>query len=90
MHFEDYRGLLYSAQNVVKKDPNRDKQKSLATAVANFTKPGAQNKGDLCMIFFCKLAIELVATILGKVMHIPKLFYHMPLTRSIFLVQLCH
>ena len=43
-----YRGLLYSAQNIVKKDPGRAKQKSLATAGANFTKPGAQNKGDLC------------------------------------------
>ena len=38
-----YRGLLYSAQNLVKKDPGRAKQKSLATAGTNFTKPGAQN-----------------------------------------------
>ena len=43
-----YRGLLYSAQNISKKDPGRVKQKSLATAITNFTKPGAQNKGDLC------------------------------------------
>ena len=43
-----YRGLLYSAQNIVKKDLGRAKQKSLATAVTNFTKPRAQNKGDLC------------------------------------------
>ena len=43
-----YRGLLYSAQNIVKKDPGRARQKSLATAQTNFTKPGAQNKGDLC------------------------------------------
>ena len=46
--FELYRGLLYSAPDIVKKDPGRAKQKSLATAVTNFTKPGAQNKGDLC------------------------------------------
>ena len=45
----EYRGLLYSAQDILKKDPGRAKLKSLATAVANFTKPGAQNKGDLCM-----------------------------------------
>ena len=37
-----YRGLLYSEQKIV-----RAKQKSVATAVTNFTKPGAQNKGDL-------------------------------------------
>ena len=43
-----YRGLLYSAQNIVKKDPGRARQNSLATAGTNFTKPGAQNKGDLC------------------------------------------
>ena len=47
-----YRGLLYSAQDIVKKDPGRAKLKSLATAVANFTKPGAQNKGDLCRSIF--------------------------------------
>ena len=40
---QKYRGLLYSAQNIAKKDPGRAKQKSLATAGANFTKPGAQN-----------------------------------------------
>ena len=43
-----YRGLLYSARNIVKQDPGRARQKSLYTAIANFTKPGAQNKGDLC------------------------------------------
>ena len=43
-----YRGPLYSAQNIVKKDPSRARQKSLATAGTNFTKPGAHNKGDLC------------------------------------------
>ena len=47
-----YRGLLYSAQDILKKDPGRAKLKSLATAVANFTKPGAQNKGDLCRSIF--------------------------------------
>ena len=41
-------GLLYFVQSIVKKDPGRAKQNSLATAVTNFTKPGAQNKGDLC------------------------------------------
>ena len=45
-----YRGLLYSAQNIVKKDPGRARQNSLATAQTNFTKPGAQNKGDLCIL----------------------------------------
>ena len=30
-----------------KTDPGRAKQKSVATALTNFTKPGAQNKGDL-------------------------------------------
>ena len=43
------RGLLYSTQNIVKKDPGRARQNSLATARANFTKPGAHNKGDLCI-----------------------------------------
>ena len=33
-------------ENIVKKDPGRAKQNSLATAVTNFTKPGAQNKVD--------------------------------------------
>ena len=42
-----YRGLLYSAQSTFKKDPGRARQNSLATAGTNFTKPGAQNKGDL-------------------------------------------
>ena len=43
-----YRGLLYSAQSTFKKDLGRARQNSLATAGTNFTKPGAQNKGDLC------------------------------------------
>ena len=35
--------------SLVKKDPGRAKQNSLATAGTNFTKPGgAQNKVDLC------------------------------------------
>ena len=34
--------------NIVKKDPGRARQNSLATAGTNFTKPGAQNKGDIC------------------------------------------
>ena len=42
-----YRVLLYSAPNIVKKDPGRARQNSLATAGINFTIPGAQNKGDL-------------------------------------------
>ena len=44
------RGLLYSVQNTFKKDPGRARQSSLATAGTNFTKPGAQNKGDLCRV----------------------------------------
>ena len=44
-----YRAQLYSAQSTFKKDPGRARQNSLATAGTNFTKPGAQNKGDLCM-----------------------------------------
>ena len=47
--FPKYRGLLYSAQNTFKKDPGRARQNSLATAGTNFTKPGAQNIGDLCI-----------------------------------------
>ena len=43
-----YRGLLYSAQSAKKKDPGRARQNSLAKAGTNFTKPGAQNKGNLC------------------------------------------
>ena len=35
-----------------KKDPGMAKQNSLATAATNFTKPGAQNKGDLCRSIF--------------------------------------
>ena len=37
-------------QNIVKKDPGRARQNSLATAGTNFTKPGAHNKGDLCTV----------------------------------------
>ena len=36
--------------NIVKKDPGRARQNSLVTAGTNFTKPGAQNKGDRCSI----------------------------------------
>ena len=46
-----YSGLLYSAQNIVKKDPGRAMQNSLATAQTNFTQPGAQIKGDLCTLY---------------------------------------
>ena len=41
------RSPLFCA-NIVKKDPGRVRQNSLATAGTNFTKAGAQNKGDLC------------------------------------------
>ena len=41
--------------NIVKKDPGRARQNSLATAGTNFTKPGAQNKGDLCSTKKCPL-----------------------------------
>ena len=44
-----YRGRLYSAQSILKKDPGRTRQKSLATAGTNFTKPGVHDKVDLCM-----------------------------------------
>ena len=53
-----YRGLLYSAQSTFKKDPGRARQKSLATAGTNFTKPGAQNKGDLCIQFFFGICLQ--------------------------------
>ena len=53
--FSPYRGLLYCAQNIVKKDPGRAWQNSLATAGTNFTKPGAQNKGDLCIFMLIEL-----------------------------------
>ena len=39
--------LFYA--NIVKKDPGLARQNSLATAGANFTKPGAQNKVNLCI-----------------------------------------
>ena len=35
---------------MVMKDPGRARQNSVATAVTNFTKPEAQNKGDLCTL----------------------------------------
>ena len=41
------RSTLFCA-NIVKKDPGRARQNSIATAGTNFTKPGAQNKVDLC------------------------------------------
>ena len=41
------RSPLFCA-NIVKKDPGRARQSSVAAAGANFTKPGAHNKGDLC------------------------------------------
>ena len=59
-----YRGLLYSAQNIVKKDPGRARQNSLATAGANITKPGAHNKGDLCTI--SKYTILATRSMFGK------------------------
>ena len=40
------RSSLFWA-NIVKKDPDRARQNSLATAGTNFTKPGAQNKEDI-------------------------------------------
>ena len=45
------RSPLFCA-NIVKKDPDRARQTSLATAGNKFTKPGAQNKGDPCK-FIC-------------------------------------
>ena len=44
-----YRGAQNGVQNIVKKDPGRARQNSLATAGTYLTKPGAQNKGDLCI-----------------------------------------
>ena len=38
--------------NIVKKNPSRAKETTLATAGTNFTKPGAQKKGDLCISTF--------------------------------------
>ena len=60
-----YRGLLYSAQNIVKKDPGRAMQNSLVTAQTNFTKPGAQNKGDLCIVHI-KLLPQICTTDLDE------------------------
>ena len=40
--------LTLFCANIVKKDPGRAGQNNLATAGTNFTKPGAQKKGDLC------------------------------------------
>ena len=34
--------------NIVKKDPGRARQNSQGTTGTRFTKPEAQNKGDLC------------------------------------------
>ena len=45
-----YRARLYSVQNTFKKDPGRTRQNSLATAGTHFTKPGAQNKVDPCIV----------------------------------------
>ena len=42
-----FRGTF--GHGVVKKDPGRASRNSLSTAGTNFTKPGAQNKGDLCI-----------------------------------------
>ena len=50
--YVQYRGFLCPAQNIIKKDPGRARKNSLATAGPNFTKPGAQNKGDLYSIKF--------------------------------------
>ena len=47
------RSPLFCA-NIVKKDPGRARQNSLATAGTNFTKPGAHNKGDLCMFILIR------------------------------------
>ena len=41
------RSTLFCA-NIVKKDPGKARQNSLATAGTNFTKPGAHNKVHLC------------------------------------------
>ena len=41
------RSPLFCA-NIVKRDPGRARQNGLAAAGANFIKPGAHNKGDLC------------------------------------------
>ena len=58
LRLDQYRGLLYSAQNIVKKDPGRAMQNNLVTAQTNFTKPGVQNKGDLCtFLIFCHFVI---------------------------------
>ena len=46
----ELQGSPLLCANIVKKDPGRAGQKSLATAETNFTKPGAHNKGDLCII----------------------------------------
>ena len=43
------RSPLFCA-NLVKRDPGRARQKSLATAGTNFTKPGAHTKVDLCRV----------------------------------------
>ena len=43
------RSPLFCA-SIVKKGPGRARQNSRAAAGTNFTKPGAQNKGDLCRV----------------------------------------
>ena len=51
--FDELREEIQSSPlfcaNIAKKDPGRARRNSLATAGTNFTKPGAHNKGDLCM-----------------------------------------
>ena len=48
MSFSEIQRSSLFCTNIVKKDPGRARQKSLATAGTNFTKHGAQNNGDLC------------------------------------------
>ena len=49
---------------MVKKDPGRARQNSLATAGTNFTKPGAHNKGALCIIVTSPLSHQKVSLFL--------------------------
>ena len=49
-----YRGQLYSAQSIVKKDPGRTRKNSLAIAGTNFTKPGAHDNVALCIVKICQ------------------------------------
>ena len=48
MGIDHIQGSPLFCANIVKKDPGRARQNSLATAGTNFTKPEAQKKGDLC------------------------------------------